>query len=63
MAETLTSTVPVADVFAIGGGAVISRFARSRWTFADFPEDSIESSEAQVSALFNLNGPPNILTV
>ena len=56
LAETLTSAVPVAAVVAIGGRAVVSRFARSRWNFADFLEESIESSEAQIVALVNMDG-------
>jgi hypothetical protein len=55
LAETLTSAVPVAAVVAIGGRAVVSRFARSRWNFADFLEESIESSESQVTALLKLD--------
>lgn len=57
LAETLTSTVPVAAIVAIGGRAVFSRFARSRWDFADFLEASIETSEIRVAALLNLNSP------
>ncbi|MBM4076549.1 MAG: hypothetical protein FJ267_13040, partial [Planctomycetes bacterium] len=33
LAETLTCAVPVSAVVAIGGRAVVSRFARSRWNF------------------------------
>jgi hypothetical protein len=54
LAETLTSAVPAAAVVAIGGRAVLSRFARSRWDFADFLEESIASSESQLAALVNL---------
>ena len=54
LAETLTSAVPAAAVVAIGGRAVLSRFARSRWNFADFLEESIASSEFQLAALVNL---------
>jgi hypothetical protein len=54
LAETLTSAVPISAVIAIGGRAVLSRAARSRWNFADFLEESIRSSEVQVLELQRL---------
>jgi len=51
LAETLMSAVPISAVIAIGGRAVISRAARSRWSFADFLEESIQASENQVLGL------------
>ena len=54
LAETLSNSTPLSAVVAFGGRAVLSRFARSRWNFADFLEESIESSEIQVAALHRL---------
>lgn len=54
LAETLTSAVPVAAVVALGGRVVLSRFARSRWNFADYLEESIRDSESQVMELQRL---------
>lgn len=63
LAETLSNSTPVSAAVAFGGRAVLSRFARSRWNFADFLEESIEFSETQVAALERLgNGefPKNL---
>lgn len=54
LAETLSNSTPLSAAIAFGGRAVLSRFARSRWNFADFLEESIESSEVQVAALHRL---------
>lgn len=51
LAETLSNSTPLSAAIAIGGRAVLSRFARSRWNFADFLEQSIEASQSQVAAL------------
>lgn len=54
LAETLTNSTPLSAVVAFSGRAMLSRFARSRWNFADFLEESIGATESQVAALQRL---------
>ena len=56
LAESLLNAVAFASVVGIGGRLLLSRFARSRWSFADFLEQSIASSEGQIAALQELGG-------
>ncbi|MDB5344738.1 MAG: hypothetical protein JWP89_3115 [Schlesneria sp.] len=54
LASTLTNSTPISFAIGIGGRTILSRFARSRWSFADFLEESIETSRAQLTALQDL---------
>lgn len=61
LAETMLNSCGPAAVLALGSRAFISRFARSRWNFADFLEKSITRSEDQISALQRMSycAPPS----
>ena len=54
LAESMFNAVALSSVVGIGGRLLLSRFARSRWSFADFLEQSIASSDSQISALQRL---------
>lgn len=56
LAESLLNAAALASVVGIGSRLFLSRFARSRWSFADFLEQSIASSDIQISALQRLGG-------
>jgi hypothetical protein len=51
LASTLTNSTPLSMAIGATSRTVISRFAKSRWKFADFLEDSIEASQQQVVEL------------
>lgn len=51
LAESMLNAVALSSVVGIGGRLLLARFARARWSFADFLEDSIANSDIQISAL------------
>ncbi|HEY4260359.1 MAG TPA: hypothetical protein VGM98_09370 [Schlesneria sp.] len=61
LASTLTNSTPISFAVGIGGRTILSRFARSRWNFADFLEESIEQSLTQLTVLQNLGGPDGLV--
>ena len=50
-AEVMFDATMSASVLGIGGRIFLSRYARARWGFADFLEQSIIQSENQIAAL------------
>lgn len=57
VAETFWHASLFSSGFGIGSRIFLARVARSRWGFAEFLEDSIAATDAQITALGALHRP------